>query len=87
MPGISDRFHLVRKRFRRVSRDEPGRLKIMFLEQIQQPRRTYFAGEHPAGDIIRRIFSAVRTKPSRYRVDIDTEGTQYFFWHNEFIFG
>ena len=81
VPCLHHHGRLFREGFDRVAGDEPRGLDAKALEQIDQPWRADFAGEHPAGDVVRRIFAAVGTQPARNRIHVYTERTQDLFGH------
>ena len=62
-----------------LGHSKPGGLDSEPVEQSDHARQPDFAGEQPARDVARRIFSAVRAEPAGDRVDVDPEGAKDFF--------
>ena len=71
--GVDDHLRLLRERLDRVARNEPGRLHVVLVEQLQQAPRPDLAGEHAAGDVVGRVLAAVRAEPAGDRVDVDAD--------------
>src|SRR5215813_6070211 len=57
--GPGHRLHLLWKRLDRMTGDEPGRLDPEAAEQVQEPRLSDLAREHPPRDITWRVLAAI----------------------------
>ena len=71
MAGGDDLLGLAGERLDRVARDEPRRLEVVPLEELQQARRPDLAGEQAARDVVGGVLAAVRAEPACHRVDVD----------------
>ena len=54
---VDDSFHLVGKGLDRMARHEPGRLHLVFVEQLDEARRADLAREQAARNVERRVFA------------------------------
>ena len=66
-----DLLGLRREGLDRVAGDEPRRLQVVAVEELQEARRSDLAGEEPAGDVVGRVLASVRPEPAGHRVDVD----------------
>lgn len=79
---LRDHASLFWKCLDRVSGSKPRCFDLMFLEKAKQTRNSYLTSEQTTLDIIRRIFTTVRTKPSCHRVDVNPISYKNFFLHH-----
>jgi hypothetical protein len=66
----------------RMARNEPACLELELVEQLQEPRHAYLAGEHLALDVGGRILAAIGAEPTRDRIDVHAKATKDPFRHS-----
>ena len=81
VPAVGDHPHLIGERLDRVTGNEPARLQIQLLEQLQEARRPHLAGPNASLDVRRRVGPAVRPDPPGNGIDIDPDGREDLLGH------
>ena len=59
-----------------MARDEPTGLDVQEFEQFQQPGRADLSSEQTTGDVVGRIFAAIRPQPPTDGVQINAESAE-----------
>src|SRR5437868_10558204 len=85
VPGIGYHLHLPRKRFDGVTGDEPGGCDPVPVEQIEQAWAAHLPGKQTAGDIARRVLTAIRPQPAGHGVHVDAIRTQDLLCHRDLL--
>ena len=73
---VSDHCTLLGKGLERMAWNEPSRLDIVLVEELEKPANAHSPRIEASRDITRRVFSSVGTKPSCDSINVNTDTTE-----------